>query len=77
MRRKLLERGSGVAPWWGVRTTRADPLGRWHYIEHPTGERELYDLAVDPWEMESVDGRWRYAATEAALASRLDRLRAE
>ena len=75
VRRALLERGSGTAPWWGVRTTHADPLGRWHYVEHPTGERELYDLDEDPWEMKSLDGQPRSAAVEAALASRLDRLR--
>jgi arylsulfatase A-like enzyme len=75
VRRALLERGSGTAPWWGMRTTHADPLGRWHYVEHPTGERELYDLAADPWELESLHRQARWASVEAALASRLDRLR--
>lgn len=44
------------------------------YVEYSTGERELYNLRTDPWELESL-----HAATDPALlaqlASVLDRLR--
>ncbi len=61
-----------VPPWWGVRTTD----GRWRYVEWDTGERELYDLTADPWELTNVAGDPDYAETEAALAIRLEELRA-
>ena len=37
-----------VPAWSAVRTT------RWLYIEYRGGQRELYDLKRDPWEMRSV-----------------------
>ena len=48
---------------------------RWKYVEHSTGERELYDLQVDPNELTSFHNDPRYAATRQALASRLATLR--
>jgi N-acetylglucosamine-6-sulfatase len=48
---------------------------RWAYVEHSTGERELYDLQVDPFQLTSVHNDPRYAATRQALASRLATLR--
>lgn len=48
---------------------------RWSYIEHSTGELELCDLRVDPFQLTSVHDDPRYAATRAALASRLTTLR--
>lgn len=36
------------AKWSGVRTE------RYAYFEHETGERELYDLQVDPYELKSI-----------------------
>jgi N-acetylglucosamine-6-sulfatase len=47
-------RARGVQPrvpaWSAVRTT------RWLYVEYRGGQRELYDLSRDPWEMTSVIG---------------------
>jgi N-acetylglucosamine-6-sulfatase len=41
-----------TAPKWSaIRTTSESELGRWHYVEYATGERELYDLTADPWEL--------------------------
>jgi arylsulfatase A-like enzyme len=55
---------------WAIRTH------RWKYIETVrTGERELYDLSVDPYELANLDGQPAYAETEADLARRLDKLR--
>ncbi len=34
--------------WWAIRTTEQHPLGRWHYVEYSTGEKELYDLSNEP-----------------------------
>ena len=37
-----------VPAWSAVRTT------RWLYVEYKGGQREMYDLKKDPWEMRSV-----------------------
>lgn len=63
--------------WTALRTTHASSLGLWHYVEHSTGEKELYDLDVDPWEMENIHGSPAVAAVEAALAARLAELAME
>jgi len=44
-------------------------------LERDTGDRELYDLARDPYELDNLAGRPQAAALEAALARRLARLR--
>jgi N-acetylglucosamine-6-sulfatase len=49
---------------------------RFKYVEHRTGEQELYDLAADPHELVSRHGDPALAALKAELASRLARLRA-
>jgi arylsulfatase A-like enzyme len=48
---------------------------RWKYVEHSTGERELYDLDVDPYELTSLHADPRYAQVRQALAARLAALR--
>ena len=41
--------------WSGLRTTELfDPNDRWHYAEYTDGERELYDLVNDPWEVNNL-----------------------
>lgn len=40
----------------------------WKYIEYDTGERELYDLTADPYELENRAGLPAYAAKQAELA---------
>lgn len=38
-----------VSPRWSaIITTSYSPLGRWHYIEYETGEKELYNLTNSP-----------------------------
>jgi hypothetical protein len=49
----------------GVRTQ------RWTYVEHSTGERELYDLTADPYELRSLHADPRYAGVRTALAAGL------
>jgi N-acetylglucosamine-6-sulfatase len=43
----------------------------WLYAEHETGERELYDLSRDPYELRSLHADPRYARLRGALAQRL------
>jgi N-acetylglucosamine-6-sulfatase len=66
----LLESGGPHAPVRGVRTD------RYVYIEDPTGERELYDLDVDPDELDNRAADPAMAGVRADLARRLDALRA-
>ena len=56
-------------------TFKAIRTGRYMYAEHDTGERELYDLIKDPYELVSRHNDPAYAAVKAELARRLDVLR--
>lgn len=44
---------------------------RYKYVANATGEIELYDLEVDPYELTNFAGNPAYAEVEAALAKRL------
>jgi N-acetylglucosamine-6-sulfatase len=59
-----------IPPWWSVRTRDAV------YVELDTGERELYDLRVDPFELVNQAGDPAYAGLQARLAAQLAALRA-
>ena len=54
----------------GIRT------GRYAYFEHRSGEVELYDLALDPFQLESRHDDPRLTEVRATLAGRLAALRA-
>lgn len=58
-----------TARYRGLRT------GRYTYSELGTGERELYDLKRDPFQLENKAGRPGYAKRQRALAGLFDRLR--
>ncbi|HVM29480.1 MAG TPA: sulfatase-like hydrolase/transferase [Candidatus Limnocylindrales bacterium] len=76
----LLERHADPAlarHWYALRTTSLHPAGRWHYVEWSTGERELYDLANDPWELNNLADRSATATLRATLSTRLAQLKAE
>ncbi len=47
----------------------------WLYAEHVTGERELYNLARDPYELSSLHADLRFTRIKSDLAMRLARLR--
>jgi arylsulfatase A-like enzyme len=70
----LLERGPG-AGLTGLRLYTALRTPRYVYAEHATGERELYDLAADPYELASRHEDPEYAAIREVLAARLAKLR--
>src|SRR5215211_2826844 len=59
----------GTPPFTGIRSR--DHL----YVEYADGERELYDLRRDPWELQNVAGRPAYRSIRTALARRLRALR--
>jgi len=48
---------------------------RYVYFEYVTGEHELYDLQVDPWQISSKHLDPKYARTQLALAVALTKLR--
>jgi N-acetylglucosamine-6-sulfatase len=65
----LLENGQGAN---GVPAYRALRTPDMLYVEHlTTGERELYDMARDPFQLTSRDSSDRYAAARRDLARRL------
>ncbi|MGH2925036.1 MAG: sulfatase/phosphatase domain-containing protein, partial [Solirubrobacterales bacterium] len=48
---------------------------RYMYVEHQTGERELYDLQSDPFELASLQNDPAYQAVKAQLAEQLGALK--
>ena len=63
----LTQGGGGDVPrWHGVRTA------RYSYVEYATGEREVYDLEADPFQVEDLTGTM--PEIEAELSARLDAL---
>jgi arylsulfatase A-like enzyme len=63
--------GSKIPEFYAVRN--AD----WKYVEYSTGERELYDLKHDPYELENLAGKPEYAGIQERLKKRLDELKQE
>jgi N-acetylglucosamine-6-sulfatase len=59
-----------IPPWWGVRTQ--DFL----YVELDTGERELYDLRTDPFELVNVVNDPSYENAVTRLSAQLAALKA-
>ncbi len=57
-----------------LRFTQGVRTGRYLYVEHATGERELYDQRTDPAQLENLVGRERAEAAVRQLAALLDRL---
>jgi len=43
----------------------------WNYVEYDSGDRELYDLTNDPYELNNVAGQSAYASVQADRAARL------
>jgi arylsulfatase A-like enzyme len=68
------EEDTGAIPLRTVRTYRAVRNDRWLYVVYRSGERELYDLERDPFQLRSRHRDRRYAATKRALHVELERL---
>ncbi len=74
--RKLQKRpGDPASPAAMLWTYQAIRTPRYKYVEYINGEQELYDLAFDPAEEQSMHFDPRYLETKAALARWLDQLR--
>lgn len=68
----------GGMSYTALRTTALyDSDNRWHYVEYTNGERELYDLVADEWELENRAYDPAYADVVAALHDKLAVLRLE
>lgn len=63
--------GSMIPEFHAVRTE------EWKYVEYETGEKELYDLVNDPYELNNLAGKRAYREIEARLAERLAELKQE
>jgi N-acetylglucosamine-6-sulfatase len=64
--------GSGGPPtFWAVRTP------EWKYVELGTGEKELYDMVKDPYELVNVVNRSDLSSIRSSLSAELQRLKAE
>jgi arylsulfatase A-like enzyme len=61
--------GKAVLPYEAIRTD------RYVYFEYVTGEHELYDLKLDPWQIQSRHRDPAYGRTQLALALALEKLR--
>ena len=72
--RTLLIEGAGLGGDKPAFAAVRDP--RWLYVEYQTGDRELYDLQNDPFELRSLHAAPALATVRQDLARRLARLRA-
>lgn len=61
--------GQPQLTWAAIRTD------RWKYVEYENGDRELYDLSADPYEMTNVVASPQHAQVVTDLRQRLDALR--
>jgi arylsulfatase A-like enzyme len=59
----------GPMSFTGLRT------GRYTYVEYATGEKELYDLSADPYQLQNLAGTETYAPIEKRLAAELSKMR--
>jgi N-acetylglucosamine-6-sulfatase len=58
-----------------VNTYKGAVTQRYMYAEYASGDKELYDLAHDPFELQNVQGQASYGRARAALAGDVARMR--
>ena len=63
--------GADIPEFYAVRNA------EWKYVEYSTGEKELYDLVNDPYELNNLAGQPEYAEMQAQLEQRLIELKKE
>lgn len=61
--------GSIIPEFYAVRTA------EWKYVEYATGEKELYDLTNDPYELVNLAGEAKYREVEVWLTEKLQELK--
>lgn len=57
--------GTIIPSYWGIRSN------EWKYVEYENGERELYDLLNDPYEMQNLASLPEYAEWVSQLSEQL------
>ncbi len=73
-RKLLLEQPPHYQTWPNVPDFKAIRTARYLYAEHGNGERELYDLMNDPFELRSRHNDPAYASIRGQLTTRLHEL---
>jgi arylsulfatase A-like enzyme len=73
-RQLLLEQPSHLNTYPYIPGFEAIRTGRYIYAEHTNGEKELYDLQIDPYELQNRRGDPAYASVRSDLAARLQQL---
>jgi N-acetylglucosamine-6-sulfatase len=73
-RQLLLEQPTHLKTYPNVPGFVAIRTGRYIYAEHTSGEKELYDLQDDPYELQSLHNNPAYASVRSDLATRLHQL---
>ncbi len=66
----LIERPPGNVGYYAIR------VPGWAYIEYHTGEKELYNLTADPYQLQNVAGQAAYANRQNQLRNQLAALKA-
>ncbi len=74
-RRNKSEDGSPIATADRLRFTQGVRTGRYLYVEHATGERELYDLRSDPDQLDNIFATRPAELVERQMAALLDQMR--
>ena len=72
--RRIDQDVTGLPPIRNLRSYQAIRTDRWLYVQYRGGQRELYDLDQDPYQLESLHRSKPHARLEARLARRLARL---
>jgi N-acetylglucosamine-6-sulfatase len=73
-RELLVEQPTDLQTFPNLPSFEAIRTARYMYAEHGTGEKELYDLKNDPFELQSRHDDLAYVSVEAQLAVRLNEL---
>lgn len=69
------ETTSGPVPLLGIPGYAGVKLGPWKYIEYTNGEKELYNIQKDPFELNSLHGDPNYAGIVNSLSQRVAKFR--
>ena len=69
------ETTDGNHPLFGYPGYDGIKLGQWKYVEYTNGEKELYDIKKDVWELRSLHADPEYASVMNSLAGRLVKFR--
>lgn len=63
--------GSKIPEFYAIRNS------QWKYVEYSTGEKELYNLINDPYELDNIADQLEYSEIQSQLKIQLDALKRE